>query len=271
MRFLKWLIGIFQPQSTPKPLPTSETLDYGPDPLQKLDVYRPPNTMPTDRKRVLVLVHGGGWIDGDMDNAGVASAVACWVPRDYIVVSVGYRLYPQVTPPQEAQDVAAALASVQKLPGCGECFLIGHSAGAHLVALVTASVDINKGCAPWRGTACLDSRAYDVPAAIAAAQKSKNPALIELYKPFGTDIEAQKKASPIDQLSGPTVPMLLCTSNEGGGFNKKAAQSFADLAMHLGTPPIKVLGFDLDHGDMGATIGVPPLSDAIDAFLRENA
>ena len=110
----------------------------------------------------------------------------------------------------EVEDVAAALASVQKLPGCGECFLIGHSAGAHLVALVTASVDINKGCAPWRGTACLDSRAYDVPAAIALSRATIRNIKENLFWAFAYNTAGIPVAAGVLHLfGGPLLnPML---------------------------------------------------------------
>ena len=107
MRFLKWLLGLFQP--APTPLPTFETLAYGTDPLQQFDVYRPPNTMPGDKLPVILVDHGGGWDnpDGDKANPGViANKAAYYVPKGWIVVSMNYRLFTPtngITPLQEQE------------------------------------------------------------------------------------------------------------------------------------------------------------------------
>jgi len=135
-----------QPPPDPDPLPEKETdLAYGPDPLQTLDVYRPPNTMPGDKLPVILMVHGGGWDNtlGDKANAGVIdNKIAHYLPLGYMVVSMNYRLYPQVTPLQEMQDVAAAYTFVQKLPGVdpARIGLMGHSAGGTNVAVAAASM-----------------------------------------------------------------------------------------------------------------------------------
>jgi acetyl esterase/lipase len=91
---------------------------------------------------VVVLVHGGVWTIGDKSCVGLYSAVGKFLARNGIVaVLPNYRLWPCVKHPEHVKDVARAFAWTVK--HCGKyggsvdkIFLVGHSAGGHLVALL---------------------------------------------------------------------------------------------------------------------------------------
>ncbi|MBP7703954.1 MAG: alpha/beta hydrolase [Caulobacter sp.] len=117
---------------------SSEEQAYGGDPLQRLDVY------PRDGLKgapVLVFVHGGGWARGDKR---ATNALPGYAERHgFLLVSVNYRLTPRVDAGGCAQDVAAAVAWVREHArehggDPRRIVIAGHSAGAHLVALIAA-------------------------------------------------------------------------------------------------------------------------------------
>ena len=91
---------------------------------------------------VVVLVHGGGWFIGDNRSAGLYSSVGQFLASQGVgVVLPNYRLWPAVKHPEHAKDVARAVAwtraHIGKYGGDAQrLFLMGHSAGAHLVALL---------------------------------------------------------------------------------------------------------------------------------------
>ncbi len=119
-------------------------LKYGPDPRQALDVFVP--DAGTAPRRVLVFVHGGGFVAGNKhvpgspfyDNIMLAAA------REGIVgVLVTYRLAPQHPWPAGAADTGLAIKWVHDHIGehggdPARVFLMGHSAGAVHVASYVA-------------------------------------------------------------------------------------------------------------------------------------
>lgn len=106
------------------------------DSLQSLDVYW--NSKSKDAK-VLIFVHGGGWLSGDKKQyREMASNLA---DNGLTVVLVNYRLSPTVKFPSHIEDVASAIhwakSSIGRYNGNKEnIYLMGHSAGGHLISLL---------------------------------------------------------------------------------------------------------------------------------------
>jgi acetyl esterase/lipase len=102
----------------------------------KLDLY-----LPRDKKNfpVLVFLHGGSWRTGDRS---LYKALGDRLARAGIGVAIpSYRLMPQNPHPAQIEDVAAAFAWVaqnisQRGGDASRIYLSGHSAGAHLAALL---------------------------------------------------------------------------------------------------------------------------------------
>jgi acetyl esterase/lipase len=244
--------------------PALREIEYGRDARQKFDVY--PASAPNGA--VIFLVHGGGWGEGDKAKSSlVDQKVAYWRPLGYTLVSTNYRLVPQAEPFVQAEDVARAIAFAQ-----GEArawgadperfVLMGHSAGAYLVALLNASPDIARaaGCRPWIGSVVLDCTIYDV----AAVMSDPNHA--EAYEAFGRDPAHWERTSPLHCLDEATPPMLLVQSGEKGRLPQ--ARAFADKAARHGSD-VQVLEQDLSHGDINALLGHPGrYTERVDAFVR---
>lgn len=255
-----------EPVALPTGAQVESDLAYGPDPAQRLDVYRPANAQ---NAPVILMVHGGGWARGDKEAAGVVNnKVEYWLPRGYIVVSVGYRLVPQVTPLGEADDIARALAFAQdhakSWGGDPSRFvLMGHSAGAHLVSLLSAdpSIATRAGAGPWLGTVSLDSGAYNV----VEIMEGRHFSLYD--KAFGNDRELWRDASPTLRLTRAPVPMLLvCSSRRETSCAQ--ARTFAQKATSLGGK-VRVAPIDLRHGNINAQLGTTgDLTSEVDGFLR---
>ncbi len=239
---------------------------YGPDAAQRFDVYLPAER--SARPKILLMAHGGGWRRGDKASPGVwEPKVRHWGAQGWIVVSTNYRMLPQADPIEQARDLARALAKVQQLaPGWGadahDVVLMGHSAGAHLVMLLTAAPQLAhaQGAQAWRGTVSLDSGALDVP----AIMNHRHPGLYD--QAFGQDPDFWRQSSPLQQLAGPIAPTLIVCSTRRQDACPQG-QRFAERAAQFGAR-VQVLPQALSHMDINRLLGEPgAYTDAMDAFL----
>ncbi|HUG25192.1 alpha/beta hydrolase [Piscinibacter sp.] len=241
-------------------------LAYGTHPVQRLDVYRPANAQGAP---IVFMIHGGAWMLGDKSAPRlVGNKVARWVPKGYIVVSANHRKAPEADPLEQANDVAKALAFTQsQARGWGgdasRVVLLGHSAGAHLVALLTAdpSIGTQQGARPWLGTVALDSAAFD----IVDIMRSPHPRFYD--RVFKSDPAYWRAASPTHRLTTAPRPMLVVCSIQRSNSCAQA-EKFASKANALGGR-VTVLPVAMDHGELNEALGADPqYTDVVEGFLR---
>lgn len=242
-------------------------LGYGPDPRQRFDVYLPAQAR---NAPVVLFVHGGGWENGNKDNPGVVEGKAAdWLPRGWVLVSTNYRMQPDTAPLEQAGDIARALAEVQRLaPKWGadpaRVMLAGHSAGAHLVALLGADPALwgQAGARRPLGVLSLDSGALDVPELM---RRPRNPPLYR--RAFGDDPAAWVAASPWHRLGRGALPMLLVCSTRRNDACPQARAMQAKAA-GLGVA-IEVLPQDLSHMAINRSLGeASAYTTAVDRWLQ---
>lgn len=229
---------------------------YGPDPAQRFDLYLPAHP---SRAPVVFYVHGGGWANGDKTNPGIANKLAYWLPKGYAVISSNYRMVPVAMPLEQARDVARGVALAQRRAGewkldPARVVLMGHSAGAHLVALLGAdrSLLAEAGATAPLGVVSLDSGALDVPALMGQRRVPK------LYREaFGADPAYWRSVSPQQQLGRDGIPMLLVCSSERGFPTSPCdeARKLAGRAEALRVP-MRVQPEPMNHGEINHDLGL---------------
>lgn len=239
---------------------------YGSDARQRFDAYLPANAR---RAPVIVMVHGGGWAHGDKRMpVMVRNKARWWVPKGYAFVSVNYRMLPDAAPLEQARDVARALAKAQQLAASwgadrSRFVLMGHSAGAHLVALLAASPQLaaDAGATPALGAVLLDSGALDV-------EQIMRSHHFPLYdRAFGSDPGYWHATSPYRALSKTSWPMFAVCSTRRAAVCPEA-RKLAAKATTLGVR-VQVLGMDLSHRQINEQLGVATeYTASVDAFLR---
>jgi acetyl esterase/lipase len=247
--------------------PIYQDVAYGPDEQQKLDVYVPPNAQAAP---IIFMVHGGAWVIGDKANESVVkNKIEHWLPRGYILVSINYRMSrtdPNVG--EEADDVARALAYVQDHATSwgGDpkaVVLMGHSAGAHLVALVASApaIGASYGVKPWLGTIALDSASFDVVETMSGWH-------VRMYDwIFGSIRRLWVKVSPYQRLLSKPAPMLLVCSIQRRDSCPQA-RAFARKIIGLGGRAT-VLPVNLTHGDTNDTLGLPSqYTENVESFMQ---
>ena len=193
------------------PAPGTRELAYGADPKQRLDLLVPANT---ERAPLLLFVHGGGWSIGDK-RTGAGVKAAHFTQGGWAFASANYRLVPQASVEQQAADIASAIAWARSNAAAhgldpDRIVLMGHSAGAHRVALVgtdprylaAAGVPI----AAVKGVILLDGAGYD----IAGQMARPGNAVAGMYDAaFGKDPARQKALSPTLHAAAPNVARWL--------------------------------------------------------------
>ena len=231
-------------------LPGKQTVAYGPSPLQKVEYWPGADA----EAPLVVFVHGGGWKRGDMTMMDGSAKLSHWHALGYAVASVDYRLVPQASVEDEAADVAAAVgylhfhAAALGFDG-SRIVLSGHSAGAHLVALVgtdprwLAGAGLKLG--DIRGVVALDGAAYDAPRQLSIGARLMQATYAQA---FGSDPERQKRLSPTFQAGQPNAPaFLILHVQRPDGIAQ--SEELAAALRKAGTP-VEIEGF-LGTGLMG--------------------
>jgi len=182
--------------------------------LQSLDIYSPKkgSNLP-----VVVFIHGGGWSTGDKAKRSHLAKRDFFIKNNMVFVSANYRLAPKYSFPDYPQDVASAVAfvvdNISKYKGDPDnIFLFGHSAGAHLIALVSTNSEYlelhNKSLKNIKGTILLDGAGYDINMTLRNNRKKRRQRMFE--QAFGTDKEVWSQASPITHVnSSENLPPFL--------------------------------------------------------------
>lgn len=179
---------------------------YGPDGRQRLDFWRGR----TENPPLILYIHGGGWSRGDKRHA-VDGKADHFRRQGYAFASINYRLVPDATVEEQAADVASAIAWLrQRAPDLGidahRIVLMGHSAGAHLAALVaTDPVYLGRAGVPMgeiAGVVLLDGAAYHVPSNVGSG-----PRIVSRMRrsAFGEDKARQLRLSPVTHASTPNA------------------------------------------------------------------
>lgn len=241
-------------------------LEYGSDPLQRLDAYLPA-VAPSGS--VLVVVHGGAWALGDKAHRGVVGAkVAHWLAAGVVVVSINYRLLPRAGVLEQAGDVARAIAFVQGRARLwradpARLVVLGHSTGAHLAALLAAdpSLAAAEQATPWLATILLDSATLDVVEFMRAAHRPLHD------RAFGADEAGWKALSPLHRLGARPAPFLIVHSSHRSDAGTAARRFAAAVGAVGGRAEIQEAA--LSHAEINARLGLRnAYTERVDAFLR---
>lgn len=176
-----------------------------------LDVY---NLTESKNQPIIFWIHGGGWQRGDKSD--VAAKPWAFLDRGFVFVSTNYRFVPNVSMKQIGGDLAKAIRwthdHAREYGGDPKTiFIMGHSAGASLAALICTdgsylkaeglSLTVIKGCVP------VDGDAFDVPMEIKAESERGSTSKI---RTFGDSVATQRDLSAVTHIArGRNIPPFL--------------------------------------------------------------
>ncbi|NXX48547.1 KFA formamidase, partial [Tricholaema leucomelas] len=138
---------------------TALHIPYGYGDREKLDIYFPPE--PYETLSVLVYIHGGYWQCLSKEESGFAAPPL--VSQGVGVVAVGYDIAPKGHMDAMVLQVRRSIAFlVKRYSRIRGVYLCGHSAGAHLAAMVLSTDWTEYGVVPDIKGAVLVSGVYDL-------------------------------------------------------------------------------------------------------------
>jgi acetyl esterase len=248
------------PRTPPASVTVTSDVTYGDDPMQKIDIYTPAKAR---NLPIAVFVHGGGFVNGDKkDYANVPTYLA---QHGIVAVNVNYRLAPKVTWPAESEDVAAVVAFLKKNAARyggdpRRIVLIGHSAGANLVASYVLDRRIYPKSGPGVAAAVLVSLPGSRPSGVREQDRVYygDPSVIPSRVP-GPFLEKSK------------VPLMIATAEYDPVFLAPEAYDFAGrLCVRDGKCPAFVYVKGHNHISEIGSIGSPDdqLARPLAEFVR---
>ncbi|MCP4640242.1 MAG: alpha/beta hydrolase [bacterium] len=232
----------------------------GADPnATSLDVYAPAEG--SSGHPALIYIHGGGWRTGDKANVG--SKAQAFTDAGYVFVSVNYRLSPAIQHPAHIQDIAAAVAWVHENAAShggdpNRIFVIGHSAGAHLAALVGTDARRLRaeglGLDVIKGVISLDSAAYDIPRKL---REFGGPRAEQIFtSAFSEDTKTREDASPITHVKqGATYPAFLLIHAGNRAASREISIDFANTVQNVGATAEVFAAPDRNHATLNRDLG----------------
>jgi acetyl esterase/lipase len=263
----------------------SSDVAYGELPRQKLDIYTPNVPLASDPKSagriasttqtsdkglpVVVFFYGGSWDSGDRGSYKfIGEAITS---QGFIAVIPDYRVYPEVRFPGFMHDPAQAAKWVKlhaaEFGGDPErVFLAGHSAGAHIAAMLVLDPEF---------LAQQASKPGDFAGMIGlAGPYDFLPLKSERLKTiFGAE-DQRPKSQPINFVSGHNPPMLLMVGNKDGTVWPRNTYNLAAKIKAAGGP-VEVAEFaGYGHIDMAAKLAKPlrdqRMLETMAAFIKQH-
>jgi len=249
---------------------------------QVLDIYAPQGAK---NLPVVFWIHGGGWQTGD--KSGVQEKPKVFTERGFVFVATNYRLLPKVDMETILRDVAKSLGWVHRhIAEYGgdpqRIFVMGHSAGAQLAALVCiddrylkaegVSLDVLKGCVP------VDGDTYDVPAIIETAETRRRvhgqpQAKFGHREKFGNDPQKHRDFSAVTHVAkGKGIPPFLILHVADHPDVTAQAERLATVLKEAGLPVTRFAAKDTNHTKINAHLGQAddPVTKALFDFVADS-
>jgi acetyl esterase/lipase len=234
---------------------------FDPSAQLALDVYQPENAV---HAPVVVFFYGGTWKDGE--RAWYRFVGEALASRGLVVIIPDYRKYPRVKFPQFVDDAARAVRWTYDHAGefngdSHKLFLMGHSAGAHIAALLATDA---------RYLAAEKLSLRDLSGFIGLAgpydfAPTQDP---ELTPIFGATAPEQELAQPVNFVRSDGPPMLLLHGESDNTVSPENSKELAEKARTLGESEQLVLYPRIGH--IKLLISLAPLFSRWSSALQDS-
>jgi acetyl esterase/lipase len=220
-----------------------EGIAYGSHPRQKLDVYVPTGSRAASRGMV-VFGYGGGYKDGNRDEYRFIGQV--FAHLGLVTVVYDYRLFPEVRFPTYLEDAALAVRwTYDHAADYGAdkyaMLLAGHSAGAHIAALLATNPK-------YLAAVEMQPRQLGLVLALGGGYQFWNAQTGFLSPDFAEVMQgaAPLETQPIEFISPFSASMVLMHGTQDQVLPPQQARAFAQKAKQVGADVV-LLEYPGDH------------------------
>lgn len=235
----------------------------------KLNIFQPRNKK-AEKLPVVIFVHGGYWTEGDKDIYGFLGRN--FSKNDVVTVIPSYTLSPKANYDTMAQEIANALEwtinNIADYKGDPEqIYLMGHSAGGHLIALISTNPKYLENREAIKGVILNDAAGLDM-----FTYLQNNPPTTE-YNYITTwtkSPEEWKNASPLYFLDEKSPPFLIYVGEKTYPSIIKQNAVFVEK-LHEFQPDVQPIFIDKKHVPMMSQYFFPWTNryDEIMEFINE--
>jgi len=222
-----------------------------PSRLEKLDLYLPKNRKTGEKSPAILLIHGGGWKEGDKRQPREIEFGTTLAENGYVAASINYALRSAGKFPLNLQDCKNGIRYLRAHAGelgidPTRIAVMGGSAGGHLALLVAYTGD-NPDLAPtepYPGVSDKVSCVVDFYGITDIGTRKKtdpngNPTELrgvesEVQAIFGSKAEDWKKASPVTYVKRDIPPTLILHGKKDTTVDFDQSQELADALKKTG-------------------------------------
>ena len=211
----------------------SDEIAYGPEEGHRLRVYEGNNrnSPPGMGAPVILLVHGGGFARGNLNN--LSHAATHFAGLGFVAVNMTYPLAPEHTWPSGAESVHAAVEWIHANIGDyrgnpAQLYVYGHSAGGNHVANYVFRPSLSSSQGDRVAGAILASPALQLPDAPDEVGSAY----------YDVDDRTLAQMRVLDNIESASIPVLITVAEfDPRGFHRSTARLLTQLIEDFGAQP----------------------------------
>jgi len=218
---------------------------------EKLDFYLPKNRKTGEKSPAVLLIHGGGWKEGDKRQPREIELGTTWAENGFVAASINYALRSTGKFPINLQDCKNGIRYLRSHADelgidPSRIAVMGGSAGGHLALLVAYTADHSNlaPSQPYPGVsdkvACVvDFYGISNFATRKETDPNGKPLMVEpldstTQSIFGSTPQDWKKASPVTYVKRDVPPTLILHGKKDTTVDSDQSQELADALKKAG-------------------------------------